>query len=879
VQPEGDHVKRIRAAAAFAVLAVIGATILVGALPAAADGTTSVAVSCSGIPVVGTLSTSVSVVGTDSADPVASGGNVTDTISIPIPVNGSSLPVTVTVKEVDVLLPIPAGVTVNNVTFTSSSFSGQTFSVSGSTLTIKLTGSIPVGPSSPTPTVPAISIATTVTGAHRIVSWTVPTKITASASAGLLGNVTATCTPTTPSTVLISTEVGTRPVATAQSVTTLENTAKAITLAGTDADGDSLTAEVATQPAHGTLSGTAPNLTYTPTTGYFGADSFTFAENDGHATSTTATVSITVNKPYTPPVATPQTLTTAKNKALPIVLAGTDSNSAPLTDTVVTQPTHGVLSGTAPNLTYTPTAGFTGSDSFTFKVNDGVSDSPAATISISVTDTAPVATPQLVSTTKNVALPIVLAGTDADGDALTTSVVTQPAHGVLTGTAPNLTYTPASGYLGADSFTFKVNDGTLNSAAATVSITVTAPGAPTATPQSLVVAANSPLSITLAGTDTDGDPLTAAIAGQPTNGGITGTPPNVIYTPHADFTGTDSFTFTVADGALVSAPAAVSITVNAGVPGPPTIGSVVPGSTEATVTWTAPVLTGGSPITGYTVTPYIGNAAQTAVPFASTTTTQTVTGLTNAKGYTFKVAATNLVGTGPQSAASAKATPNLCAPFTTCGAAVTFSYKAMLGVAATTSQVVTDAAKLNAGTITLPAYIAAFRTSADHVNNVDPVTRLYQAYFLRIPDSGGLTYWIAQRRAGKTIQAISEFFANSSEFKHTYGSLSNQAFVELVYQNVLGRPGDAGGISFWTSQLNTKARDRGEVMVGFSESSEYKRTQGAAVNTSVAYILLLGRAPTTAEFNAAVTELNASTSVSTLIQQLMRTTEFATHIA
>ena len=76
---------------------------------------------------------------------------------------------------------------------------------------------------------------------------------------------------------------------------------------------------------------------------------------------------------------------------------------------------------------------------------------------------APVAVAQSVTTAEDTALPITLAGTDVEGGALTYAIVTAPANGTLSGTAPNLTYTPAANYNGADSFTFKVNDGTVDS--------------------------------------------------------------------------------------------------------------------------------------------------------------------------------------------------------------------------------------------------------------------------------------------------------------------------------------------------------------------------------------------------------------------------------
>lgn len=107
----------------------------------------------------------------------------------------------------------------------------------------------------------------------------------------------------------------------------------------------------------------------------------------------------------------------------------------------------------------------------------GVLNSSGTFATVTIVDndsanTAPVATPQSGTTPANTALPILLSGTDADGNALTASVVSGPSNGALSGTAPNVTYTPSLNYIGADTFTFKVNDGTVDSSAATVSITV-----------------------------------------------------------------------------------------------------------------------------------------------------------------------------------------------------------------------------------------------------------------------------------------------------------------------------------------------------------------------------------------------------------------------
>lgn len=176
------------------------------------------------------------------------------------------------------------------------------------------------------------------------------------------------------------------------------------------------------------------------------------------------------------PVAAGQSVSTLEDTAVNIVLTASDANGDLLTYAVVDGPSNGALSGEAPNLIYTPNANYNGPDSFTFKANDGTADSELATVSITVTavNDGPVAAAQSVAVSHNTATAITLAGSDVDGNALTYTVVMSPANGSLTGTAPDLTYTPNSGYSGSDSFTFKVNDGTVDSAEATVALSVAA---------------------------------------------------------------------------------------------------------------------------------------------------------------------------------------------------------------------------------------------------------------------------------------------------------------------------------------------------------------------------------------------------------------------
>ena len=354
------------------------------------------------------------------------------------------------------------------------------------------------------------------------------------------------------------------PIADDQSVSTSEDTALGVTLTGSDPDGDQITFIVIDQPMYGTLSGEAPDLTYTPASNYYGTDSFTFKVNDGTVDSNTATVSITVIAVNDAPVANNQSVNTAENTAKSITLTGTDIDGDSLTYTVESGPSHGSLSGTAPNLTYTPATNYNGPDSFTFKVNDGAVDSNTATVSITVTpvNDAPVAISQSVSTAEDMAKAIVLTGSDGDGDPLTYSIVAQPLYGTLSGSAPNVTYIAAANYNGSDSFTFKVNDGVVDSNTATVSITVTPVNdAPVANGQSVSTAEDTAKGIVLTGSDVDGNPLTYSIVAQPLHGSLSGSAPNVTYTPAANYNGSDSFTFKVYDGEVDSNTATVNITV------------------------------------------------------------------------------------------------------------------------------------------------------------------------------------------------------------------------------------------------------------------------------------------------------------------------------
>ncbi|MDB5335101.1 MAG: outer rane adhesin like protein [Planctomycetaceae bacterium] len=379
----------------------------------------------------------------------------------------------------------------------------------------------------------------------------------------------------------------TPPVATAVNINVGLNTTFIGGLSGTDADGDPLTFSAgSTAAAHGTLNINANgSFTYTPNNNYTGSDAFSFKVNDGTVNSADALVSIQVGTASnTPPVANPVSIGVAFNTTFIGSLTGSDVDGDPLTFSAgSTAAAHGTLNINANGtFSYTPNNGYSGSDSFSFKVNDGTTNSADALVSVQVgtsSNTPPVANPISITVAMNTTFTGGLSGSDADGDPLTflAGTITASHGAVHINTNGSFTYTPNTGYVGSDTFSFKVNDGTVNSSNGIVSVQIIATGnsPPVATPVSISVGMNTTFSGFLSGTDADGDPLTFAAGNtHPAHGTVNiASNGSFTYTPNANFTGSDSFSFRVNDGTINSADALVSIQVGTAANTPPTANS------------------------------------------------------------------------------------------------------------------------------------------------------------------------------------------------------------------------------------------------------------------------------------------------------------------
>jgi len=223
-------------------------------------------------------------------------------------------------------------------------------------------------------------------------------------------------------------------------------------------------------------------VVYAPDSDFTGRDGFTFLVNDGRADSNTATVSISVVPVNDAPKFDDMTIDTNEDTRIMISLIADDTDSSRVSFSVEQGPEHGSLGSISSTgrysaeALYSPEINYNGEDSFWINAVDEEGASHIAKVSLDITpvNDAPIALSAGISTLQDQAISFSIAGSDVDGDTLTYIITSNPEHGVLSGTAPELEYEPTANYDGSDEFTFKANDGTADSNLATFSISVAA---------------------------------------------------------------------------------------------------------------------------------------------------------------------------------------------------------------------------------------------------------------------------------------------------------------------------------------------------------------------------------------------------------------------
>jgi len=354
-----------------------------------------------------------------------------------------------------------------------------------------------------------------------------------------------------------------------------------------DGDSDPLQAVLESDVVNGTLVLNADgSFDYTPTADFFGTDGFTYRANDGAANSNVASVTLTVNPVNDTPVGLGETYQTEPNTTLVVDVAnGVLANDMdPDPDVLQTILESDVSSGILTlnvngSFNYTPDTGFVGTDSFTYRVSDGVLNSSVVVVTMTV-----VVPPSTLGDayTQNEDTPLVVLAAfgvlanDVDTnspDDLTASLVTGPTNGVLTGLAADggFTYTPDPQFHGTDSFVYRATDGVNGtSALGTVMLTVNAINdapvvvdASYTTPVNSVLVVDSVNGVLANAVDVEGDILQSVVVNTTLNGTLNlNTDGSFDYTPNPGYGGIDSFTYHANDGALNSNVATVTLTID-----------------------------------------------------------------------------------------------------------------------------------------------------------------------------------------------------------------------------------------------------------------------------------------------------------------------------
>jgi hypothetical protein len=272
-----------------------------------------------------------------------------------------------------------------------------------------------------------------------------------------------------------------------------------------------------------------------------------------------------------PPVAQNGTLNVTEDERATGSLSATDPAAQSLTFTFVAPPAKGVVTlsnSTSGNFTYTPNAN--GTDTFSFKVNDGAQDSNIASLAVNIdaVNDVPMVNPDsgVVTAGSSITINVLANDTDVDGDNLTIASLTQGIGGQAVISSNAVKYTPKGTFSGIDSFSYTASDGKGGSASGTVSIQVFAANKPpVASDASISVQTGSSVARQLSATDPDGNALRFSLVSLPSKGNVSvtnATDGTFTYTANSGLSGTDSFTFKASDGKADSNIATVQVTLD-----------------------------------------------------------------------------------------------------------------------------------------------------------------------------------------------------------------------------------------------------------------------------------------------------------------------------
>jgi hypothetical protein len=363
------------------------------------------------------------------------------------------------------------------------------------------------------------------------------------------------------------------PVAVDDTKTVSEDTSHVVPVLANDGDvdGDPLTISGVIDGPNGTVTNNGTSVIYTPDLDWSGTDVFMYTISDGNGGSASAVVTVTVAPVNDDPQGTADLATTAEDSpvGIEVLLNDSDVDSSALTVTSVTDGANGTVVTDGVTVTYAPDPDWNGTDTFTYRVSDDLGAWCETDVTVIVTplNDPPVAANDDATTTRDTEVKawVLDNDTDVDGDDLSVSAFTDPSNGTVVNYGYKVAYTPDSNWTGTDSFTYTVADGAAGFDTARVTVTVKdGPNRPPLAKDDSV-ATDEDVAVTILvlanDSDPDGDPITVKAVNQGGRGSITKTPTSVTYTPEKDWSGIDSFSYTVTDGLGGTATAAVVVTV------------------------------------------------------------------------------------------------------------------------------------------------------------------------------------------------------------------------------------------------------------------------------------------------------------------------------
>jgi hypothetical protein len=317
-----------------------------------------------------------------------------------------------------------------------------------------------------------------------------------------------------------------------------------------------------------------PNQTiaYTPLPDATATDIFSYTVSDGSSGAAIVAVTITITPVNDLPVALDDQTTTVEEQSVTIAPLSNDIDvdGDVLDVSSVSQATNGLVTlNPDKTVTYTPANNFSGSDKFSYTISDGHGGVDTAVVKVTVTpvNDPPIAAADLAQTDEDTSLTILTLANDVDpdDDELTISGVTPGRLGKVSVSGNAISYQPQTNVSGTETLTYTISDGQGGSDTATVALTISPVNdAPVAQNDNVTTTQNTVIIVNLLTNDSDpeGDSLIVSGLGQASHGTVTlmlgG---QAGYQPAVDFSGTDSFTYTLSDGQLGEATGLVSVVV------------------------------------------------------------------------------------------------------------------------------------------------------------------------------------------------------------------------------------------------------------------------------------------------------------------------------